>query len=161
MRDLMVELKQLRLHGMALAWSDLLEQGTHAGLDSSRWLLEHLLQAELTDRMMRSVSHQMHAAKFPVHRDLAGFDFTVSPVDRKLILQLAELAFTEPAHNAVLVGGPGTGKTHLATAMACPASPDTASGSASTPRSIWSTRWSRRRRTAGPDASRRVCCGWT
>jgi len=117
MRDLMVELKQLRLHGMALAWSDLVEQGSHAGLDTSRWLLEHLLQAELTDRTMRSVSHQMHAAKFPVHRDLAGFDFAVSPVDRKLIQQLAELAFTEPAHNAVLVGGPGTGKTHLATAI--------------------------------------------
>ena len=66
---------------------------------------------------MRSVSHQMHVAKFPVHRDLAGFDFTVSPVDRKLIQQLAELAFTEQAHNAVLVGGPGTGKTHLATAI--------------------------------------------
>jgi DNA replication protein DnaC len=117
MRDLMVELKQLRLHGMALAWSDLVEQGANAGLDTSRWLLEHLLQAELTDRSMRSVSHQMHAAKFPVHRDLAGFDFTVSPVDRKLIQQLAELAFTDPAHNAVLVGGPGTGKTHLATAI--------------------------------------------
>jgi DNA replication protein DnaC len=117
MRDVMVELKQLRLHGMALAWSDLLEQGANAGLDTSRWLLEHLLEAELTDRSMRSVSHQMHAAKFPAHRDLAGFDFTVSPVDRKLIQQLAELAFTEPAHNAVLVGGPGTGKSHLATAI--------------------------------------------
>ncbi len=117
MRDLLVELKQLRLHGMAQAWSDLLEQGANAGLDTSRWLLEHLLEAELTDRAMRSVSHQMHAAKFPVHRDLAGFDFTASPVDRKLIQQLAELGFTEPAHNAVLVGGPGTGKTHLATAI--------------------------------------------
>lgn len=59
---------------------------------------------------MRSVNHQMHAAKFPVHRDLAGFDFTVSPVDRKLIHQLAESEFTEVAHNAVLVGGPGTGR---------------------------------------------------
>jgi DNA replication protein DnaC len=117
MRDLMVELKQLRLHGMAGAWSDLAEQGTNAGLDTSRWLLEHLLQAELTDREMRSVSHQMHAAKFPMHRDLAGFDFTVSPVERKLIHQLADLAFTGQAHNAVLVGGPGTGKTHLATAI--------------------------------------------
>jgi len=117
MRDLLVELKQLRLHGMALAWSELIEQGASAELDSARWLLERLLEAELTDRAMRSVSHQMHAAKFPVHRDLAGFDFAVSPVDRKLIQQLAELAFTESAHNAVLVGGPGTGKTHLATAI--------------------------------------------
>ena len=116
-RDLTVELKELRLHGMAGAWVDLLEQGRNAGLDASRWLLEHLLQAETTDRAMRSVSHQMTAAKFPVHRDLAGFDFDVSPVDRALIHTLAEMSFTEAAHNAVLVGGPGTGKTHLASAI--------------------------------------------
>ncbi len=117
MRDVTVELKQLRLHGMAGAWADLVEQGTNASLDGSRWLIEHLMAAETTDRSMRSVSHQMHAAKFPVHRDLAGFDFEVSPVDRKLVHTLAEMAFTEGAHNAVLVGGPGTGKTHLATAI--------------------------------------------
>ena len=70
MRELAVELKQLRMHGMAGAWSDLVEQGGSAAIESSRWLLEHLLQAETTDRAMRSVSHQMHTAKFPVHRDL-------------------------------------------------------------------------------------------
>jgi DNA replication protein DnaC len=121
MRELAVELKQLRMHGMAGAWSDLVEQGGGGGggaaLESSRWLLEHLLQAETTDRAMRSVGHQMHAAKFPVHRDLAGFDFEGSPVDRKLIHTLAELGFTDAAQNVVLVGGPGTGKTHLATAI--------------------------------------------
>jgi DNA replication protein DnaC len=117
MRDVALELKQLRLHGMAGAWVDLAEQGGNAALDSSRWLIEHLLQAESTDRGMRSISHQMHAARFPVHRDLAGFDFDVSPVDRKLVTTLAEASFTENAHNAVLVGGPGTGKTHLATAI--------------------------------------------
>ena len=116
-RDLTLELKQLRLHGMAGAWSDLVEQGTNAGLDTSRWLLEHLLQAEGTDRAMRSVNHQMHSAKFPVHRDMAGFDFDVSPVDRKLVGTLATTDFTDDAHNVVLVGGPGTGKTHLATAI--------------------------------------------
>jgi DNA replication protein DnaC len=117
MRDLIVELRELRLHGMAAAWSDLVEQGTNAAVDSSRWLIEHLLAAEGTDRAMRSVSHQMHAARFPVHRDLAGFDFEVSPVDRKLVSTLAATAFTDDAHNVVLVGGPGTGKTHLATAI--------------------------------------------
>jgi DNA replication protein DnaC len=117
MRDVTSELKELRLHGMASAWTDLMTQGT-TSTESSRWLVEHLLQAETTDRAMRSVSHQMSAAKFPVHRDLAGFDFDSSKVDRHLVEQLATLSFTDTAQNAVLIGGPGTGKTHLATAIA-------------------------------------------
>ena len=48
MRELGVELKQLRLHGMAGAWADLVEQG-NVGLDDARWLIEHLLQAETVD----------------------------------------------------------------------------------------------------------------
>lgn len=116
MRDLSVELKQLRLHGMAAAWAELAERGA-AETEAVRWLLEHLLQAETTDRAVRSVQYQMHAARFPLHRDLAGFDFAASPVDRKLVEQLAGMAFTDTAHNVVFVGGPGTGKTHLATAL--------------------------------------------
>jgi DNA replication protein DnaC len=117
MSDITTELKGMRLHGMASAWTDLMTQGA-TSTESSRWLIEHLLQAETTDRAMRSVSHQMNAAKFPVHRDLAGFDFASSKVDQHLIKQLATLSFTDTAQNAVLIGGPGTGKTHLATAIA-------------------------------------------
>jgi DNA replication protein DnaC len=117
MRDVAVELKALRLHGMASAWTDLTTQGL-TSTETSRWLIEHLLQAEDTDRAMRSVTHQMNVAKFPVHRDLAGFDFESSKVEQALIKQLATLSFTDKAQNAVFIGGPGTGKTHLATAIA-------------------------------------------
>ena len=114
--SVVVQLKALRLHGMASTWADLIEQN-NGELESSRWLVEQMLPAEATERATRSVSHQMASAKFPVHRDLAGFEFEVSPVDRKLVMQLAESTFTEAAHNVVLVGGPGTGKSHLATAI--------------------------------------------
>ena len=105
---------------MAGAWDEL---STHegkpsdAGIQSSRWLIEHLLQAEHAQRAAATVRHQMKAAKFPLHRDLAGFDFEASKVDKKLVGQLSTLEFTDTAQNAVLMGGPGTGKTHLATAI--------------------------------------------
>lgn len=116
MLEVAAELKALRLYGMAGAWADLSTQNS-TGLDTSRWLIEHLLQAEQTDRAMRSVNYQLKSARFPVHRDLAGFDFPQSRVDGRLITDLSDLAFTEAAHNVVFIGGTGTGKTHLATAL--------------------------------------------
>ena len=117
MRDVAAELKSLRLYGMMSAWEEVASDGNSVGVQTSRWLIEHLLQAEHTDRHMRSISYQMHSAKFPVHRDLAGFEFEQSKVDRSLIDELAGMSFTEQAHNVVLIGGTGTGKTHLATAL--------------------------------------------
>ena len=120
MRDITTELKELRLHGLAGAWADLTTQEgvpTDVGVQTSRWLIEHMLQAEHTQRAMASVRHQMKAAKFPLHRDLAGFDFEAAKVDQKLVSQLSTLEFTDTAQNAVLIGGPGTGKTHLASAI--------------------------------------------
>ena len=73
--DIKAKLKALRLHGMALAWEELTENGETARTDSSKWLIEYLLDAEDTNREMRSISHQMKSARFPLHRDLAGFDF--------------------------------------------------------------------------------------
>ena len=115
--DIRDSLKSLRLNGMVMAWEELTENGQSSRIESSKWLLEHLIEAEDTNRAMRSIAHRMKAAKFPLHRDLAGFDFAASPVDEALISKLADLSFTEHAHNVVLIGGPGTGKTHLATAL--------------------------------------------
>ena len=117
MREIAAELKALRLYGMASAWSELTGIGGQVRIESALWLIEHLLDAEGADRVMRSIRYQMTAARFPIHRDLASFDFGPSCVDRRLIGELADLGFTDDAHNVVLIGGPGTGKTHLATAI--------------------------------------------
>ncbi len=119
-RDVRTELKELRLHGMVGAWDELTThegKPSDVGIQTARWLIEHLLQAEHAQRAFASVRHQMKVAKFPLHRDLAGFDFDAAKVDQKLVKQLSTLDFTDTAQNAVLIGGPGTGKTHLATAI--------------------------------------------
>jgi DNA replication protein DnaC len=117
MREVAAELKDLRLYGMSSAWEDLVAQGNTVGLQSAGWLVEHLLDMEHADRAMRSIRYQLHSAKFPVHRDLAGFEFEHSKVEQGLIKDLATMAFTQEAHNVVFIGGTGTGKTHLATAL--------------------------------------------
>lgn len=116
MFDVSAELKSLKLHGMASAFTELTAQGT-ASIETAQWLIKHLLEAESTDRVMRSIRYQLTGAKFPIHRTLADFDFSQSKVDRALISQLSSLSFTEAAHNVVLIGGTGTGKSHLATAL--------------------------------------------
>jgi DNA replication protein DnaC len=116
MRDLVTELKALRLYGMAGTWEEMIASG-YPELETTGWLVERLLQSEQTDRAMRSIRYQLNSARFPVHRDLAGFDFTHAKVDEALIGRLADLSFTHDAHNVVFVGGTGTGKSHLATAL--------------------------------------------
>jgi DNA replication protein DnaC len=113
---IVVMLRSLKMHGMAQAVTDLMQQGAPA-FDAAVPVLSQLLKAETAEREVRSVSYQLKAARFPAYRDLAGFDFASSEISEALVLQLHRCEFTDVADNIVLVGGPGTGKTHIATAL--------------------------------------------
>ena len=111
-----LSLKSLKLFGMAGAVAELAEQGAPA-YHQSTGLLNQLIKAEVADREVRSINYQMKVARFPAHRDLAGFTFADSSVNEALVRSLHRCAFLDQAENIVLIGGPGTGKTHLATAL--------------------------------------------
>ena len=115
MSDIISQFKALKLHGMAECYAEIQAQGPVGVAETG--LLNQLLAAEATDRSIRAIRYQMSSAKFPIHRDLLGFDFGQSKVDQQLVNKLATMKFTDAAQNLVLVGGTGTGKTHLATAL--------------------------------------------
>ena len=111
-----VMLRSLKMHGMAQAVGELLEQGAPA-FDTAVPILSQQLKAELAEREVRSIAYQLKAARFPAYKDLSGFDFASSEINEAMVQQLYRGAFIEGADNVVLIGGPGTGKTHIATAL--------------------------------------------
>src|SRR6266853_6860963 len=77
-----------------------------------------LLSAEIAEKQARSIKYQLTIAKLPLAKDIDNFDFTGTPINEALVRDLATGGFIAEQRNAVLIGGTGTGKSHLAIAIA-------------------------------------------
>jgi DNA replication protein DnaC len=113
---IVIMLRRLKMPGMAQAVGDLIEQGAPA-FDAAIPILSQLLKAEMAEREVRSIAYHMKAARFPAYKDLSGFTFAASEINEALVHQLHRCEFMDGAENIVLIGGSGTGKSHVATAL--------------------------------------------
>lgn len=114
-RRSLVGLKMPRALEMLDATLRRIEQGQIDGIEA----LDELLLEELSLRENRRIKAALRMARLPVMKTLAGFDFAFQPsLDRNRIMALAGLDFIVRAEVVHLLGPPGTGKSHLATALA-------------------------------------------
>lgn len=118
LRDkLMTAMEHLGLHGMRSVFDEVLAAGIKQRHTPERLLLD-LLEAELSERTARSIRYRLSLAKFPVDKDLDSFLFSDSPVNETQVRSLYQGSFLPTRTNVLLIGGTGTGKTHLAIAIA-------------------------------------------
>src|SRR3989440_727822 len=112
--DLMGE---LQLYGMKAAFDEIMATAVKRQHEPQR-IIADLLTAEINEKQARSIKYQLTIAKLPLAKDLNDFQFEGTPINETLVRDLAGGAFLAQQRNAVLVGGTGTGKTHLAIAIA-------------------------------------------
>jgi DNA replication protein DnaC len=112
--DLMGELK---LYGMKAAFDEVMATAIKRQHEPQR-VVGDLLTAEISEKQARSIRYQLTIAKLPLAKDLDDFQFADTPINETLVNELATGGFIAQQRNAVLVGGTGTGKTHLAIAIA-------------------------------------------
>ena len=112
--DLMGELK---LYGMKAAFDEIMATAVKRQHEPQR-IVGDLLNAEINEKQARSIKYQLTIAKLPLAKDLDDFQFEGTPINETLVRDLAGGGFIAQQRNAVLVGGTGTGKTHLAIAIA-------------------------------------------
>jgi DNA replication protein DnaC len=108
---------KLKLFGMRAAYDEVLATAIKRQYEPAR-IIGELLAAEIAEKQARSIKYQMTLAKLPLAKDLDGFSFAQTPINETLVRDLATGAFLAEQRNAVLVGGTGTGKSHLAMAIA-------------------------------------------
>jgi DNA replication protein DnaC len=114
-------LKVLRLPTIGAECERVSQRAAADNVDHLTYLLQ-LLELELLDREKRAADRRLKAAKFPTIKTLDTFDFTARPsVNKVLIAELARCEFVDKRENVLMVGNPGTGKSHLATALAAQA----------------------------------------
>ncbi|WP_343888727.1 ATP-binding protein, partial [Sphingomonas oligophenolica] len=106
----------LKLAGMRHAYDEVITDAVKRQHTPGR-VVGDLLKAEIDEKQARSIKYQMTIAKLPLAKDITGFDFAATPINEGLVRDLATGAFLASQRNAVLVGGTGTGKTHLAIAI--------------------------------------------
>ena len=112
--DLMGE---LQLYGMKAAFDEIMATAVKRQHDPQR-IIGDLLTAEISEKQARSVKYQLTIAKLPLAKDIDDFQFEGTPINEILVRDLAGGGFLAQQRNAVLVGGTGTGKTHLVIAIA-------------------------------------------
>jgi len=114
-------LKHLRLPTIGAECEKVAAQAATDNADHLTYLLR-LCELELLERDKRAAERRLKAARFPTLKTLDTFDFTARPsVNKMLVTELARGDFIDKRENVLLVGNPGTGKSHLATALAAAA----------------------------------------
>ena len=110
-------MSSLKLYGMRSAYDEVMASGIKRQHEPPR-IVGDLLQSEIAEKQARSIKYQMTIAKLPLAKDIDDFDFTGTPINAGLVRELASGTFVADQRNVVLVGGTGTGKSHLAIAIA-------------------------------------------
>ena len=107
----------LKLYGMRSAYDEVMGNGIKRQHEPPH-IVGDLLQSEIAEKQTRSIRYQLSIAKLPLAKDIDDFDFADTPVNESLVRELATGTFVADQRNVVLVGGTGTGKSHLAIAIA-------------------------------------------